>query len=250
MGRYTTFLDRNPEDVQGQMFEGLNSAISGAGKVAFQKKLQEQEQKKKIQQAIDQSLLTAALKNMQLRKGTNLGQMDTSQGMQGILGQIPGMFEKQPITPQTSISISERPYTELLKAGEVASRTPEEYYGTGMATGQGKPESGWFFGLGNKGYVKDEKGNVIKSKPIYSKYNLSPEATAEQAKAKAILGNPYKTTKRISYKGDVADTADTINLPDPSNYEEGTIILVKANSEDDTGNQFKLTQGQWVQITE
>jgi len=244
MGRYTTFLDRNPEDVQGQMFEGLNSAISGAGKVAFQKKLQEQEQKKKIQQAIEQSLLTAALKNMQLRKGANLGQMDTSQGMGGILGQIPGMFERQPVTPQTSISISERPYAEMQKAREVMQRSPEEYYGADMATGQGKPEGGWFFGLGNKGYVTDAKGNPIKSKPTYSKYNLSPEAQAEQEGAKTVLGSPYRTTKRISYKGDVADTADTTNLPDPSEYEEGTII------EDDTGNQFKLTQGQWVQITE
>ena len=204
---------------------GLNNAISGVGNIYLQKMLQEQEEKKKLQQAIQQSILGAALKNMRLKQGANLGKLDTSQGIEGVLGQIPGMFERQPITPQTSISISERPYTELQKAREVLQRSPADYGKAGMATKTGGWPSGTW-GLG-------------------SKWQPNQEAIAEQQGAKTILGNPYKTTKRISYKGgDVIDTTgtDVTSLPDPSEYEEGTII------EDDAGNQYKLTSGQWQQL--
>ena len=220
----TTYLDHDPSSASYDIFQGLNTQISGM----YAKKLKEQEEKKKIQQAIQEKILEAALKNMQLKKGANLEQLDTSQGMQGILGQIPGMFERQPVMPSTSISISERPYTEMQKAREVLQRSPADYGKAGMAQKVGGNvlgiPTGWGFG---------------------SDWKLSPEAQAEQQGAQTILGNPYRTTKRISYKGDVVDTtgqAVNDNLPDPSEYEEGTVI------EDDSGQQYKLTQGEWVTI--
>lgn len=88
----TTYLDHDPSSASYDIFQGLNTQISGMAA----KRLKEQEEKKKIQQAIQEALLNAALKNMQLKKGADLSQMDTSQGMQGILGQIPGMFEQAP----------------------------------------------------------------------------------------------------------------------------------------------------------
>lgn len=75
---------------------GLNTAIGNVGKVYLQKMLQEQEQKRKIKQALEQTVLEAALKDQRLKPGADLSALDTSQGMQGILGQIPGMFERAP----------------------------------------------------------------------------------------------------------------------------------------------------------
>lgn len=216
-GRYTTYVDK-PET-------GLESSLG----FMVQRKLAEDERKKAIQDAIQKMIMTAALKNQQLKKGADLSKLDTSQGMQGILGQIPGMFERQPVMPSTSISISERPYTEMQKAREVLQRSPADYGKAGMASKVGGNvlgiPTGWGFG---------------------SKWQESPEAQAEQQSAKAVLGNPYRTTKRISYKGDVVDTtgqAVNDNLPDPSEYEEGTII-----KDENTDQQYKLENGEWVTI--
>lgn len=226
-----------------ETFSNLRGNIKDIGNVMLQKQIKDQEEKKAVQQMLQKLVLETALKNKQFKQGTDLSSLDTSQGMGGILGQMNPMLEQARAIPQTSISISERPYTEMQKAREVLQRSPEEYYGADMATGQGSPEGGWFFGLGNKGYVKDAKGNPIKSKPTYSNYNLSPEAQEEQAGARTILGNPTRTTKRISYKGGVVDTTaqDVTNeLPDPASYDEGTII------EDENNQQYKLENGEWI----
>lgn len=185
-----------------------------------------QQQDKELKQAIDKMLLEASLKDMRLKPGANLSGIDTSKGMGGVLGQVPGMFERAPVIPQTSISISERPYTEMQKAREVLQRSPADYGKAGMAQKVGGNilgiPTGWGFG---------------------SKWQISPEAQAEQSGAQSILGNPYKTTKRINYKGDTIDTTGTdvtAELPDPSTYDEGTII------EDDAGQQYILQAGQWI----
>jgi hypothetical protein len=215
-------------DFTNEAWGNLGKSGQGALALMLQEKLKEKEQKKAMQGKIQQALLEAALKNMRLKEGADLSGIDASQGMQGILGQIPGMFERQPAMPSTSINISERPYTEMLKAREIAARTPAEYGKAGMAKKTGGNvlgiPTGWGFG---------------------SQWDLSPEAEAEQKEAKTILGSPYKTTKRISYKGDVIDTtAEAVSdeLPDPSEYDEGTVI------EDESGIQYKLTAGEWVKL--
>ena len=179
-----------------------------------------QQQDKELKQVIDKMLLEASLKDMRLKKGANLSGIDTSKGMGGVLGQVPGMFEPKPVTSQTSISISEQPYTEMQKAREVLQRSPADYGKVGMAQKVGGNVLGIPTGWG-----------------MGSKWQISPEAQAEQSGAQSILGNPYKTTKRINYKGDTIVTAE---LPDPSTYDEGTII------EDDAGQQYILQAGQWI----
>ena len=218
----TTYLDHDPSSASYDIFQGLNNQISSYGA----KKLKEDEDKKAVKQALDKMLLEASLKDMRLKPGANLSGIDTSKGMGGVLGQVPGMFERAPVIPQTSISISERPYTEMQKAREVLQRSPADYGKAGMAQKVGGNilgiPTGWGFG---------------------SKWQVSPEAQAEQAGAQSILGNPYKTTKRISYKGDTIDTTGTdvtAELPDPSGYEEGTVI------EDDSGQRHVLHSGQWI----
>jgi len=218
----TTYLDHDPSSASYDIFQGLNNQISSYGA----KKLKEDEDKKAVKQALDKMLLEASLKDMRLKPGANLSGIDTSKGMGGVLGQVPGMFERAPVIPQTSISISERPYTEMQKAREVLQRSPADYGKAGMAQKVGGNilgiPTGWGFG---------------------SKWQVSPEAQAEQAGAQSILGNPYKTTKRISYKGDTIDTTGTdvtAELPDPSGYEEGTVI------EDDSGQRHVLQSGQWI----
>lgn len=211
---------------RGQFQNSLWGNLGDSAQQSFGLYLQKQQEQKAIKDAIDKIVLQASLENMQLKPGADLTKFDTSKGIQGILGQIPGVFERKKALPQTSISITERPYTEMLKAREVASRTPADYGKAGMAqkvggTVLGIP-TGWGFG---------------------SKWKISPEAQEEQARAQSILGNPYKTTKRINYGDNVIDTTGedvTSSLPDPSEYEEGTII------EDDNGQQYKLQAGQWV----
>jgi len=207
---------------QNSLWENLgNSAGQSLGMV-----VDKQQKDKELKQAIEKIFLEASLKDMRLKPGANLSGIDTSKGMGGMLGQVPGMFERAPVIPQTSISISERPYTEMQKAREVLQRSPADYGKAGMAQKVGGNilgiPTGWGFG---------------------SKWQVSPEAQAEQAGAQSILGNPYKTTKRISYKGDTIDTTGTdvtAELPDPSGYEEGTVI------EDDSGQRHVLQSGQWI----
>ncbi len=203
-------------------FSNLRGNIKDVGNVMLQKKLKDQEEKKAVQQMLQKLVLETALKNKQFKPGADLSSLDTSQGMGGILGQMNPMLEQARAIPQTSISISERPYAEMQKAREVLQRSPADYGKAGMATKTG----GWF---GNWGPG--------------SKWKPNADAQAEQEGARTILGNPTRTTKRISYKGGVVDTTaqDVTNeLPDPSSYDEGTII------EDYQGQQYKLENGEWI----
>lgn len=141
--------------------------------------------------------------------------------------------------PTTSISISERPYTEMLKARQVLGIPPEEYYAEGMATGKGKPEGGWFFGLGNKGYATDAKGAVMKNKPLYKEYDLSPEAIMEQEEARKIIANPYKVTKRLggqdSFNLDGVGDSSEAQSPE-SRFDE---LVSQGLSEDEAYKRLK-----------
>ena len=207
-------------------FSNLNKNISNIGNVMLQKQIKDQDEKKAVQQMLQKLVLETALKNKQFKQGSDLSSLDTSQGMGGILGQMNPMLEQAKAIPQTSISISERPYTEMQKAREVLQRSPADYGKAGMA----KKVGGSFLGIPTGG-------------GFGSKWEISPEAKAEQQGAQTILGNPTRTTKRISYKGGVVDTTaqDVTNeLPDPSSYDEGTII------ESEDGSQYKLENGEWV----
>jgi hypothetical protein len=130
MGRY--FEEGSNTSAREDILNNLRRNIQGVGGFGIQQKLKEQEDKKAIQQALQKMILEAALKNQQLKKGADLSKMDTSQGMGGILGQIPGMFERQPVQPTTSISISERPYAELSEARSIVGQTPESLRERGL----------------------------------------------------------------------------------------------------------------------
>lgn len=177
---------------------GLNTAIGNVGKVYLQKMLEEQAQKRKIKQTIEQSVLEAALKDQRLKPGADLSGLDTSQGMQGILGQIPRMFERKPVEPTTSISITERPFSERIKAQGILGMKPKDFAEQGMAQKTG----GWF---GNWGPG--------------SKWKISPEGLAMQEEAQSILGGP-KITTRKTYKGDVVDTTAEVEKTVEERYAE------------------------------
>lgn len=192
----TQYLDHDPSSASYDIFQGLQKQISG--------KAEQLEKKKKIQEALQATLLEAALKNMQLKKGADLSKVDTSQGIQGVLGNLGNTFERKTVAPSISTSTTDRPYTDILKAREISSRTPQDYYKAGMATPGSR--------IGGTGFLGSGFGPGSKRG-----YNLSPGAMAEQAEAKGILGNPVRTTRRVSYKGD-ADLMGTeiANLPEPS----------------------------------
>ncbi len=100
--------------------EGLNQSISGVGNLFLQKMLQDQEEKKKLRQTVEASILEAALKKQQLRPGTDLSQLDTSNGIQGVLGQIPKLFQPEPLS-----YTDQRNRDFMLSAGAISPTTEE-----------------------------------------------------------------------------------------------------------------------------
>jgi hypothetical protein len=83
-------------DFQNQIWENLRGSSKGALGLALQEKLKEKERQKEIQTKLQSVILEAALKNSRLKQGADLSKVDTSGGIQGILGQIPDMFEQTP----------------------------------------------------------------------------------------------------------------------------------------------------------
>ncbi len=202
MGRYTTYRDK-PE----------SAGISNMKNV-IQEAMQRQQQKKEMGDKIKAMFLETALKGQRLRPGADLSGLDTSQGMQGMLGQIPQMFEPEPVQPSTSISISERPYSDIMTARGVLGRTPKEWAGEGMAQKTG----GWPFGTWGLG----------------SKMELSPDALAAQKEAQNIISTP-KTTQRISFKGGAVDTTGEVEY---TPEEEETIQEAMADNPDRTREEI------------
>ena len=202
MGRYTTYRDK-PE----------SAGISNMKNV-IQEAMQRQQQKKEMGDKIKAMFLETALKGQRLRPGADLSGLDTSQGMQGMLGQIPQMFEPEPVQPSTSISISERPYSDIMTARGVLGRTPKEWAGEGMAQKTG----GWPFGTWGLG----------------SKMELSPDALAAQKEAQNIVSTP-KTTQRISFKGGVIDTTGQVEY---TPEEEETIQEAMSDNPDRTREEI------------
>ena len=202
MGRYTTYRDK-PE----------SAGISNMKNV-IQEAMQRQQQKKEMGDKIKAMFLETALKGQRLRPGADLSGLDTSQGMQGMLGQIPQMFEPEPVQPSTSISISERPYSDIMTARGVLGRTPKEWAGEGMAQKTG----GWPFGTWGLG----------------SKMELSPDALAAQKEAQNIISTP-KTTQRISFKGGAVDTTGEVEY---TPEEEETIQEAMSDNPDRTREEI------------
>ena len=193
---------------------GLGRGVGNIIQYFLQKKNKEKQKQQEIKQAIEQSLLEAALKDQRLRPGADLSQLNTSGGMQGMLGQIPQMFEPEPVQPSTSISISERPYSDIMTARGVLGRTPKEWAGEGMAQKTG----GWPFGTWGLG----------------SKMELSPDALAAQKEAQNIISTP-KTTQRISFKGGAVDTTGEVEY---TPEEEETIQEAMADNPDRTREEI------------
>ncbi len=119
---------------QGVNWESLNRINEESTK----RKLFDYEQKQKVKQALEQVILETALKNQRLKQGANLGQLDTSQGMRGVLGQIPGMFEQDPMDQfknQAAIADMEKKIYEA--GGPAPSITPRM---SGVLGGQKSPQ--------------------------------------------------------------------------------------------------------------
>ena len=216
------YIIDNPEGPTA--FDTLNQNVSQVGQFLLQKQLFEQQKKKDLKEKIQLALL----KNMQLKAGADPN---------AILDQATGgvnfsQFENKPAQlgkASTSISISQRPFTEVLKAREEISRTPEEWGKAGMATKEQIPGSGWF---GSNFLAKD-------------KWNLNPEAVAIQEQARNIIQNPNRVTQRVSNGGQFTGQSTMESpsaLPDMEGYEEGDVI------EDDDGNQYELKNGQWIAL--
>lgn len=191
---------------------GLNRSISDVGEFAIQKQLLDQQRKKELQDAVKKAVITSVL--------SGKGRFKTPVNVQDIIdrGEMPDLNQFVPInTPTTSISITERPYAERLKAREIAARTPEDWYSSGMATGLGKPiesknrmrgtglfGSGW--GPGSQfepEYLTNEKGEPIKNFPKFGQYSVSPEAVEAQAEAAGIAKNPYRISRRLGSTGNI-----------------------------------------------
>ena len=203
---------------EGKM-KGFDTAVGNVGNILLQKMLMEQEQKKKVQQAIQQSILDAALKDQRLRPGADLSGLDTSQGMQGMLGQIPQMFERAPAEQTTSETTTPQSFSDMMTARGILARTPEEWAEEGMATpGKRKMGTGFLWsGFGPKSQRE---------------YELTPDAFAAQEEAKSVLGGP-KITTRKTYKGGAIDTTgqirqfDSIEEAEAAGLEPGTIVYIQ-----------------------
>jgi len=194
-----------------------------------QNMLAEHLRKQQLQDAIKRTIVSNVLSGkMKAKKGTSIDMNAIGRG------DIPDLNNLEPAAlgkANTSISISQRPYSEITKAQEIVNTTPEQYLKAGMATGGQRQWGSGFMGL--------PFGRGSKRSPIV----LSDAAKQEQEMAKSILGNPYKVTKRITGQGDInvdESISDTESgLPDPLEYEEGTVI------ETDDGTQYQLVGGEW-----
>lgn len=222
MSRYSS-----RSDFWTDAFQGMNQGILGALGMEKRKRDLAEERDRSRKSKLDELLLSAGLKNMRLKQGKNLSDLRTGGDVGSILGKLGDYFEPMPQVPNTSITLSQRPYSDIQKAREILQRTPSDYGKAGMAQKVGGSILGLKTGWGPG-----------------SKWQLSDEAISEQADARNVLGNPWRVTKRLSYKGGIPEEqvgVSTDELPDPSNVEEGSIY------ETDDGRQFILQAGEWVE---
>lgn len=163
----TIYWDEDPESAQGDIFRGLNQQITGV-------RADQREQEKRKESIEDAVALIKAKMPLQ-REATQQTQRDK------VTEAIRLLKAKQrypsPNVPTTSISITEQPYSERLKAREITARSPEEWGKVGMAK-----KKGGFLGIG-------------------SKWEVGPEAVAAQEEARQVLGRKNRVTKRITSKG-------------------------------------------------
>ena len=169
------------------IWENLRKNIGMIGSTVIQQQLAEQKRKKELQDAI-----TLYKEKMKAKKEYGMTQ------------------------PTISITETEYPPSEINKAVEVLSRTPQEWLRANM----GKKTGGGFLGFG-------------------AKIELSDEAKKAVEKSLQILGGKKRTT-RISTKGYATGTETPASLPDANLYQEGTTV-------DLDGRVFKVENGEWVE---
>lgn len=130
----TTYLDHDPASSSYDIFQGLNNQISSIATKAQKEK----DDNKAIQQYIQKMLLESALKDMRLKTDANFSNVDTSKGIGGLLGQVPTMFEKDPMTGfenQAKIADMEKKIYDA--GGPAPSRTPRTILGGGQPVSPG-----------------------------------------------------------------------------------------------------------------
>jgi len=209
---------------QDPVFDTLRGNIGLIREWLMKQKDTETEQKNKIKQAILKGLVTGKIKP---KKGMtpNYRQLGMPEGIDM------GQFEPVNRQTGTSVSITQRPYAEILKAQEVAGRTPEDYANAGMAMLGARIRGTGILGTGYGPGSKREAAT------------LSPAAQQQQKMAQEIIMNPYKKSYRfgggLPEEEDATITDSEGNAYDASEYEEGTQAEID-------GVQYKIENGQWV----
>ena len=226
MGRYTTYLNEDPENASNDIFRGLGQQINQVGGAYIEK----QKNKNKLTDDIKRAILEGYAKGtITPKKGATINwrQLGVPQGIDM------GQFQPVNRTSGTSVSITQRPYSEIVKAQEIAGRTPEDYRKAGMATGGNRKLGTGILGTG--------LGPGSQRNPIV----MSPVAQSQQKMAQDIIANPYKKTYRFG--GGLPEEENAIisdtegNQYDASEYEEGTTAEID-------GVQYQVTNGQWTEI--
>lgn len=227
MGRYFPD-DQSPTDTG--MISNLRSNINNVGSFAIKQKLDDQNRKEKMKQVIQAALL----KNMTLKQGADPNRILQDSGDVDFSQLTPVL--KNP--SKTSISISQRPLSEMIQAREQLSQTPQDWLKAGMATQEPDIPNSGIFGSN----FLNKKGNI----------KLNPEVDQLLTQSRNVLGNPNRITKKISNadgnvlgnqdQGGGVDVSTTDSgMPDAGGYQEGTVV------EDEDGQQFKVVNGQWVE---
>ena len=202
--------------------EDFNNSIMNVGGFALQKQIQGQNRQQELQDAVKKALITSVLTG----KGKFKTPVDINQLMAG--GVMPNLQDFQPINnPSTSISISERPYSEIQKAQEILARTPQDYGKAGMATPGARRLGTGLFGSGyGPGSQRD--------------WNLSPEAQSMQSGAQKIVKNPYRVTKRLGSKGAIDIEGMDVTGEEPKDAETRyNELITQGLSEDEAYQQLK-----------
>lgn len=221
---------------EGVNWEALNriNALRTSGQAL---KMQQGIQKKENDRQVKQRLQLALLKNLRIKQGGNPGALVGDDGNVDF-SQLENAPDPKNVS-RTSVSIQERPLAEILSARDEMARTPDEWAKAGMGTILGRKKGTGFMGTG---YGLGSQNEV----------RMSPEAEMIRSKAKQILANPNKVTKRVSnYAGDESTDLESsgsilggggsaTSLPDVEEYEEGDVI------QDDNGKNYELKDGEWM----
>ena len=224
-GRYLLNMPGDPTNL-----DFLSEQIQNVGQAYLGKKMKKQQRQQQMQDQIRQEIIRNILGGKGQFTGQDVNMEDLMQG------QFPPLNTYEPITtPSTSMSVSPYSFEDKLKAQQMMGATPQSLYDDPEKR-QFTEKYGGFMGLG-------------------SKARFTPEFEAMRGEAEKVVSGPgkisYKQTGKFSGKPFFtkeekfeAEDADIVeDMPDPSLYEEDTII-----QDDVTGSKYQLKNGKWIKI--